>query len=366
MRGCVSLYPRQTVIDRELPDPKGSPLSEVRQIRDGDSAPRTSKPEKCVLKSQSPAVGKGRVNVATADNAAQRPGVAREGLLARHPLVVFFVIAYAFSWLVWVPLALSEDGAGLLSFRSPIGVSAAVIIASFVGPFLSAFIMSGITEGRAGIGRLLRRFVLWRVGLGWYLFALIGIPMILVLGLIFLPGTLSSFQGLASLARLPLLSLSVYVLFHGPLGEEAGWRGFALPRLQHLHGPLVGSLILGPLWALWHLPLFWVPAWKFPPTLLNIVLWVIACIPFTIVMTWAFNNTKGSLLIATLVHATFDMTFVILNLIFTAPIVTDYGSTLPILIGCGAVALLVIALTRGRLGYQHYRQEEPDLATASR
>jgi hypothetical protein len=62
----------------------------------------------------------------------------------------------------------------------------------------------------------------------------------------------------------------------------------------------------------------------------------------------------------------FNMTFVILNLLFTAPIVTDYGSTVPILIGCGAVALLVIALTRGRLGYQHYRQEEPDLATASR
>jgi hypothetical protein len=79
-------------------------------------------------------------------------------------------------------------------------------------------------------------------------------------------------------------------------------------------------------------------------------------------MTWAFNNTKGSLLISVLIHATFDMTFVILNLLFTAPIVTDYGSTLPILIGCGGVALLVIALTRGRLGYQHYRQEEPDLA----
>ncbi len=302
----------------------------------------------------------------TADNAAQRPGAAREGLLARHPLVAFFVIAYAFSWLVWVPLALSEDGAGFLSLRGSIGVSAAVVIASFVGPFLSAFIMTGITEGGAGIGRLLRRFVLWRVGLGWYLFALIGIPMILVLGVMVLPRALSSFQGLASLAPLNLLSLFVYVVFHGPLGEEPGWRGFALPRLQRLHGPLVGSLILGPLWALWHLPLFWVRVWNFPPTLLNIALFVLAAIPFTIVMTWVFNNTKGSLLIAVLVHTTFDMTFVILNLLFTAPIVTDYGSTVPILIGCGAMALLVIALTRGRLGYQRYRGEEPDPATASR
>ena len=303
----------------------------------------------------------------TADNAAQQQGAARAGLLARYPLTFYFLIAYAFSWLVWVPLALSEDCAGLLSFRSPIGVSAAILIASFVGPFLSAFIMTAITEGRAGIGRLLRRVVLWRVGLGWYLFALIGIPMILVLGVIVLPGALSSFKGLASLVPpMPWFSLIVYVFFHGPLGEEPGWRGFALPRLQRLHGPLVGSLILGPLWALWHLPMFWVPAWNFPPTLLNIVLFVIAAIPFTIVMTWVFNNTKGSLLIAILVHATFDMTFVILNLLFTARIVTDYGSTVPILIGLGAVALLVIAVTRGRLGYQHYRQEEADLAAASR
>jgi uncharacterized protein len=201
----------------------------------------------------------------TADNTAQQEGAAQEGLLARYPLTFYFLIAYGFSWLVWVPLALSEDGAGLLPFRSPIGASASVVIASFVGPFLSAFIMTGVTEGREGTGSLLRRCGLWRVGLGWYLFALMGIPMILMLGVIVLPGALASFKGLASLVAFPWLSQIIYVFLHGPLGEEPGWRGFALPRLQRLHGPLVGSLILGPLWALWHLPFFWVPAWNFPP-----------------------------------------------------------------------------------------------------
>jgi uncharacterized protein len=296
----------------------------------------------------------------TADNAVQRQGAAREGVLARHPLTSYFLIAYGFSWLVWVPLALSEDGAGLFPFRSPIGTSASVVVASFVGPFLSAFMMTGITEGREGIGRLLRRIVLWRVGLGWYLFTIIGIPVILLLGVILLPGAMASFKGLDSLALpRPWLSMIVYVFFHGPLGEEPGWRGFALPRLQRLHGPLVASLILGPLWALWHLPMFWVPAWSFPPTLPNIGLFVIASIPFTIIMTWVFNNTKGSVLMAILVHWTFDFTFVILNLLFTAPIVTDYGSTVPVLVGLGMAALLVIDLTRGQLGYQHYRPEEP-------
>jgi membrane protease YdiL (CAAX protease family) len=189
-----------------------------------------------------------------------------------------------------------------------------------------------------------------------------------VLSVIFLPGVMASFQGLAieiflpflglaPLSPLPLLVLFVYVFFlGGPLGEEPGWRGFALPRLQRMHGPLVGSLILGPLWALWHLPFFWVPAWNFPPTVANIVLFVIASIPVTIILTWIFNNTNGSVFIAILGHWSFDFTFVILNLLFTAHIVTDYGSTLPVLLGLGTAALLVIALTRGRLGYEHYQE----------
>src|SRR5207244_9587677 len=97
----------------------------------------------------------------TADNAAQRPGAAREGLLARHPLVFYFLIAYAFSWLAWLPLVLSEDGAGLLPYRAPIGFYTTLAIASF-GPFLSAFLMTGITEVMLGIGHLLLRIVL-----GW-------------------------------------------------------------------------------------------------------------------------------------------------------------------------------------------------------
>jgi uncharacterized protein len=210
---------------------------------------------------------------------------------------------------------------------------------------------------------LLRRIVRWRVGLGWFLFALVGFPMILLLSVIVLPGALASFQGLATLAPLPLLGLFVYVfLLGGPLAEEPGWRGFALPRLQSLHGPLVGSLILGVLWGLWHLPLFWTP-WN-ELTTLNVVVYVLATICLTIIYTWVFNNTKGSLLIAILIHWSFDVAAGgIVVPLFPAPIVVDYG-LLPILVGFGPVALLVVALTRGRLGYQHYQQEEPNLATA--
>ena len=227
--------------------------------------------------------------------------------------------------------------------------------------------MTGVTEGRAGVHRFLRRLVLWRVGIGWYLFVLVGIPAILVLSVIVLPGALASFQGLATLAPLTLLFLAVYGFFlSGPLAEEPGWRGFALPRLQALHGPLIGSLILGVLWALWHLPLFFTP-WN-ELTTFNLVVYVLATSCLTIIYTWAFNNTKGSVFIAILLHWSFDLSTLIVAPLFPAPVVLKYG-LLVILPSFGAVALLIIALTRGRLGYQHYQQEEeeeePDRATTS-
>jgi outer membrane protein assembly factor BamB len=93
-----------------------------------------------------------------------------KGVLARHPLISFFVMAYAFSWIAWSPWVLSDEGAGLLPFSSPL-LAAALPISVFLGPTVSAFIMTSTTEGTAGIRRLLRRIVLWRVGLRWYLFA---------------------------------------------------------------------------------------------------------------------------------------------------------------------------------------------------
>jgi membrane protease YdiL (CAAX protease family) len=148
-----------------------------------------------------------------------------------------------------------------------------------------------------------------------------------------------------------LLGMVFYALFlGGPLGEEPGWRGFALPRLQSVHGPLLGTLILGPLWALWHLPLFFTP-WN-ELTLFNVVVFVLASTCLAIMYTWVFNNTKGSVLMAILIHATFNASVTgILAPLFPAPILSDYG-LLPLLGGFGALAVLLVALTRGRLGYR--------------
>ena len=298
----------------------------------------------------------------TVDNAAQRPDAAREGLLARHPLLFFFIIAFAGTWLVELLYVLSEDGAGLLPFSSPLRPGIMIALSVFTGPFLAAFIMTGITEGRIGIRRLLRRLVLWRVGIRWYLFALIGIPVIFVLSaIVLLLGDLASFQGVFSTMALGyLLTVAPMFFFGGPLGEEPGWRGFALPRLQLLHGPLLGSLILGPLWALWHLPLFFVPSGDSPLTMFNLGLFLISITFSTIIYTWVFNNTKGSVLMTMLVHTSNNA---FLALLFSAFIVSVDDALIAIM-GNGTLALLIVALTRGRLGYQHYHPEQIAQTTA--
>ena len=289
-----------------------------------------------------------------------------KGLLARHPLVFFFVMAFAFSWIAWAPWVLSEEGAGLLPFSSPLLERVALPLGIFLGPTLAAFIMTGITEGRAGTRRLLGRIVLWRVGLRWYLFAFIGVPLVMTLGTILVPGGLASLQLLGPGYVLTYLVTFVFVaVLGGPLFEEIGWRGFALPRMQPLHGPLVGSVILGLLWALWHLPEFMVPTWADSSGgsgLLAIVKFCIFAIVITIILTWVFNNTKGSVLMAILVHASIDAPFLPFSVLLGPAEVMN-----SLLVGFGALALVVVALTRGRLGYDHYLQEaeeEPASATA--
>ncbi len=125
----------------------------------------------------------------TVDNASERPATPHGGLLVRHPLISFFVMAYAFTWIAWSPWVLSEEGVGLLPYRLSEPTSGLLNAAAILlGPTLSGFIMTGVTEGRAGIGRLLRRIVLWRVGLRWYVVALIGIPVVMALGTLIVPG----------------------------------------------------------------------------------------------------------------------------------------------------------------------------------
>src|SRR5919107_1899308 len=303
------------------------------------------------------------IGMSVGNTSAQQSASPERGVLARNPLVFYFLITFAFSWLMFLPAVLTYYGVLNLgpSFVGLLGIG------GLLGPLLSGFIMTAGTEGGAGMRRWLHRIVLWRVGLRWYLFALIGLPLVMVLTTIVVrPGALESFQTLSPLSVVPYLSAFVFmVLIGGPLFEEPGWSGFAQPRLQQLHGPLVGGLILGSLWALWHLPGFLIPSQDLtdiPPrgSVLDFVVFALALVGLRLVIMWVFNNTKGSVLIAILVHASWN-TFYSAALIQLFPAPSVLGSYLNLTIAAGALSLLVVELTRGRLGY---REEEPQLATA--
>jgi membrane protease YdiL (CAAX protease family) len=268
-------------------------------------------------------------------------------------LVSYFLVAFGFSWLMFLP--------GPLMYYGVISLSNDVIrllaIAGLLGPILSGFIMTAVTEGRPGIARLLCRMVCWRVGMQWYVFALVGLPVTMVLATFIRPGASESFDISAKPFFQDYLRAFIsMVLIGGPLFEEPGWTGFAQARLQRLCGPLIGGLILGSLWALWHLPGFLIPSQNvtdIPPrgTVLDFAVFALALICLRLIIIWVVNNTKNSVFMAILVHASWNTFYsVALIRLFHSPIVL--GSYLNLAIAACALALVLIAATRGRLGYR--------------
>ena len=114
-------------------------------------------------------------------------------VMRRHPLLFFYLMTYAFAWLAWLPLILSQGGRPLSPLHRTLIIVLITDLTLFV-PTLSAFIMTNITEGKSGIGRLRRRYVLWRVGFWWYLFVLIGFPALILLSMLVLPGAIPAFR----------------------------------------------------------------------------------------------------------------------------------------------------------------------------
>jgi uncharacterized protein len=297
------------------------------------------------------------MEASTAAESSTTPATGLRQVMRLHPLASFFVMAYAFSWIVLVPFILSEW------HLLPSSKLSAVFFAlnPFAGPCLAAYIMVRITEGKAGWLRIRRSVIQLRAAWQWYAFILLGIPALFLLGILAVPGALASFRGLppAFLISYPI-SFVVIFFFGGPLGEEIGWRGFALPRMQTRFGPLKGSLLLGVLWTFWHLPHFLTSAQRggpgtgFSSFLRNFPIFFVMVLALALIFTWVFNHTRGSLFIAILLHASIN-TFSYVVPLFPIPIVSD--SDLPLAVGLVLLAALILILTRGRLGYESGGEE---------
>lgn len=288
--------------------------------------------------------------------------VARSG--ARSSLLAYFLIAFAGTWLVILPLALSQEGSGLLPYHLPDVVSMLIFIfAVFTGPALAAFVLTARESGRAGVRQLLKRMVQWRVGFRWYLVALFSFFFVFLAAY----SLVSNGELLANLLQNWPLLFSVFLpsvvmgLIMPSLGEEPGWRGYALPRLQKLYGPVMATLVLGFLHGVWHLPAMFTP-FLGPFTPARFLAFVLTATAGTFIYTWVFNNTRSSVFIAMLVHASSNAASQLLSQLIpadamTSPLLQAIGPDWLNVIAFWAVALVLLVLTKGRLSYKEETYE---------
>lgn len=233
-------------------------------------------------------------------------------------LLHFFILSFGISWIFWIPSTLASFG--LDTRFLPDSISG--LLGAF-GPSFAAIFISFYTGGKDIIKRLFKRFMIWRIPVEWYIFVLFW-PALLSIFTTYLyhlfGGSLPDFSHppvmsvypippeLKVIGPWPLLPVVFLqnLVAGSAMGEEIGWRGFALPRLQQKLNPLFASLVIGIVWALWHIPLyfninqplsetFW--GWTFLGTIADAV-----------IFTWVFNKTRGSLIPVLILHASIATT----------------------------------------------------------
>jgi membrane protease YdiL (CAAX protease family) len=229
-----------------------------------------------------------------------------KSIMKQYPVGSFFVLAYAMSWVLWVPLLF------VIKFVLPAdqdpGWLMLLMLVGTYSPTVAAVMMTRILEGKPGVKKLWAKFLVWRVGFRWWLATILLVPIVTLaaMGIYALQGgTLGSFDPSQWYMVLlgPIFALPFF------LGEELGWRGYALPRLQKKYSALWSSVIVGVLWTFWHTPAFWASEGTSisgqPVTLFAVGWYLIFTIGLSILHTFIYNNTKGSVLLAVLFHGVY-------------------------------------------------------------
>ena len=270
--------------------------------------------------------------------------------LQRHSLAAGIVLMFLVTWTIDLSVA------GVLPFHVPMPLALSV----GWGFVLVALLMTGLTLGRPAVLALCRRYLMWRVNWRWYGVALLLLPALQLIAVLLtarLSGPPLDFSramiGRVAPPGAPVALLVIPWLLFELLtnGEEMGWRGYVLPRLQARHNALVASLIVGALWGIWHLPKFLVAGAHSDRSLA----WFVAAhLALAVLYTWLYNNTRGSLLLVSLFHACGNTAGMFLPV--TLGVVGGVGDNLLVLLIWAAAAAVVLVVGPARLSRNEAKQ----------
>lgn len=219
-------------------------------------------------------------------------------------LLRFFLLTYALTWVCFISVVKMSHAPRPTAPATAI-LSGSLLLLGTFAPALMALAVTARDEGRRGVRVLLRRMIQWQVGWRWYLFAVAYMPAVkLSVALIYrlMTGAWPRFGTDSWYIIVPAIIISTPV----QAGEEIGWRGYALPRLAGRFGFARASLLLGLIWACWHLPLFFVPgADKYGQ---SFPVWTLQVVALSVAITWLYAGAGGSLLLTMLMHSAVNQT----------------------------------------------------------
>jgi uncharacterized protein len=223
------------------------------------------------------------------------------------PLILFFILAFVIAWgLMGIGIAKNY---GWLQHNIP--MEPFLLIGSWVPNIAAFMVIAFVLKRNGGIKKLLKGWLKWKVPAFWYLVILS--PIIIAVISTFIYKLLYDIFPVSEIAYNPtsLLAMLIMATITGAMGEELGWRGFALPRLQLRMNALSASVLLGIIWIIWHSPL-WFTGIGFEQ--IPFLAYAIIGISFTILVTWACNNSRGSLVVASLFHLTLNVSVNIIEI----------------------------------------------------
>ena len=271
--------------------------------------------------------------------------------------MVFTIIAFAVSWLCWLPLVAATRQ---VWFISPGDAPLLILLGTF-GPLFGAVAVVGRTSGFRGLRDFIGQAFRWRVGIHWYAAALLvpAVVRIVVLHTQFLNGgNNADVTDPSRWVSIPLTFVFV-LLIGGPSGEEFGWRGFLLQRVQPVTGVLWAAVVIGLITALWHLPLFFIP--DTPQSDLPFALFTVRTVALSMISTLLYNGTRRSLLLVLLFHASMNTWPNTLYILDAETSLVPYISS-TILYSVAAALLAALGFLRGRGDRRKATEAKPAVA----